>query len=150
MAHVVPTPSLPGATPVRGGTSDVFGAREHRAAALAVPVAVGLVYGFWCAAIRRDGGPITGWNVLFGFVCALAFAAVWTGVRLLAPRLKREPHAVLWAAFAGVALGFVHSQTGASVLRSAFIAVALAVPVFLVLFYRYYTHEDAAGHRDDR
>lgn len=99
------------------GYPDIFSARAHRAAKWAVPVVLGLVYGFWAAANRRDGDSITGWNILFGFVAALAFIAVYIGVRAVAPRLPRELHAVAWGAFAGVAFGFLYSQTGASVLR---------------------------------
>ncbi|WP_405819042.1 hypothetical protein OG241_28145 [Streptomyces sp. NBC_01390] len=133
--------------PGKAGTPDIFSARAHLAANRALPVVLGLVYGFWAAANRRGGGPITGWNVLFGFVSALAFMAVFIGVRAVAPRLRRELHAVAWGAFAGVAFGFVYSQTGASVLRSAGNSLAVAASVSAVLFYRYYTHEDAAGHR---
>ncbi|NEC84670.1 hypothetical protein [Streptomyces sp. SID12501] len=131
----------------RTALPDVFGARSHLAANRALPVVLGLVYGFWAAANRRDGGPITGWNVLFGFVSALAFMAVLVGVRAMAPRLAREPHAVAWGAFAGVAFGFLYSQTGASVLRSCGNSLVVAASVSAVLFYRYYTREDAAGHR---
>ncbi|GAA3887442.1 hypothetical protein GCM10023084_45030 [Streptomyces lacrimifluminis] len=133
--------------PGRAGFPDIFGARAHRATHLALPVVLGLVYGFWAAANRRDGGPITGWNVLFGCVSALAFMAVLVGVRAVAPRLRREPHALVWGAFAGVAFGFLYSQTGASVLRSCGNSLAVAASVSAVLFYRYYTHEDATGQR---
>ncbi|WP_371661164.1 hypothetical protein [Streptomyces sp. NBC_00280] len=136
-------------TPGKAGFPDIFSARAHLAANRALPVVLGLVYGFWAAANRRDGGPITGWNVLFGFVSALAFMAVLVGVRAVAPRLRRELHAVAWGAFAGVAFGFLYSQTGASVLRSCGNSLAVAASVSAVLFYRYYTHEDAAGHRVD-
>ena len=112
-----------------------------------MPVALGLVYGFWAAAIHRDTGPITGWNILFGFVSAIVFAAVWIGVGMAAPHLRRELHALLWTAFAGCAFGFLYSQTGATILRSVFMSLAVAAGVFMVAFYRYYTHEDAAGHR---
>ncbi|WP_105974824.1 hypothetical protein [Streptomyces geranii] len=139
MAHV--TPGSGTALP------DIFSARAHLAVARGLPVALGLVYGFWAAANRRDGGPITGWNVLFGFVSALAFMLVLFAVRTVAPRLRREVHAVAWGAFAGIAFGFLYSQTGASVLRSCGNSLAVAAAVTAVLFYRYYTREDAAGHR---
>jgi hypothetical protein len=143
------TSGMPGVTGKAGGTTlpDIFSARTHLAVNRALPVVLGLVYGFWAAANRRDGGPITGWNVLFGFVSALAFTAVLIGVRAVAPRLRRELHAVVWGAFAGVAFGFLYSQTGASVLRSCGNSLVVAASVSAVLFYRYYTHEDAAGHR---
>jgi hypothetical protein len=111
----------------------------------AVPVAGGLVYGFWAANINRNAGAVTGWNVLFGFVCAIAFAAAYIGVRTVAPTLRREMHALVWAVFAGCAFGFLYSQTDATVLRSVFMSLPVAVGVFAVAFYRYYTHEDGTG-----
>lgn len=125
---------------------DVFDARTHAVAKWAVPVLGGLLYGYWAAANLRDAGPITGWNVLFGFVCAIVFAAAYIGVRMLAPVLRRELHALVWTAFAGIAIGFLFSLTGESVLRSTFVALGVSVLVLAGSFYHYYTHEDAAGH----
>jgi hypothetical protein len=154
MAHAAPrsgrrrTPARRSRTAVTAHRPpDVFDERVHAVARLAVPAAIGLLYGYWAAAIRRDAGPITGWNVLFGFVCAIVFAVVCSGLLVVAPRLRREQHAVLWASFAGVAFGFLYSQTGDTVLRSIAIALAVAVGVFAFNFYRYYTREDAQGHR---
>jgi hypothetical protein len=134
--------------PVRTRTQppDVFGARTHQVAKWAGPVVLGLVYGYWAAANQRSGGPVTGWNILFGFVTALVFIALYVAVRAVAPRLRREQHALLWSAFAGCAFGFLINQAGTSVLYSAGVAVAIAAGFFAVLFYRYYTHEDAGGH----
>jgi hypothetical protein len=112
-----------------------------------VPVTLGLVYGYWVAANNRSGGEITGWNLLLGFVSALAFMALWMALRTVAPRMGRELHALLWAAFAGSAFGFLYSQAGNPPLRSTGMALAVAATVFVILFYRYYTHEDAEGHR---
>jgi hypothetical protein len=154
MAHAAPTSGTPRtpATTTRGPVApyrppDVFDERVHAAARLAIPAAIGLLYGYWAAAMRRDAGPITGWNVLFGFVCAIVFAVLCAGLFFVAPRLRREAHATLWATFAGVAFGFLYSQTGESVLRSVGLGLALAVAVFAFNFYRHYTHEDAAGRR---
>ncbi|MCH0563049.1 hypothetical protein I3F60_13860 [Streptomyces sp. MUM 136J] len=125
----------------------VFGPRVHTMARFGVPIALGLVYGYWAAANRRDGGPITGWNVLFGFVTTIVFIVLCIAVILWAPKLKRELHSAVKAAFAGVAVGFLISQSGVSVLTCAGIGLALSAGIFIVFFYRYYTHEDAAGHR---
>ncbi|MBD0423690.1 hypothetical protein AB0L35_19235 [Streptomyces sp. NPDC052309] len=145
MAHAAP--ATRGTTGRGPSTPDVFGPGVHTAARWAVPVVLGLVYGYWAAANRRDAGPITGWNLLFGFVTALVFAVLYVAVRTVAQRLGRELHAVLWAAFAGCAFGFLFSQTGASVLKSTGLSLVIAAALFAVLFYRYYTHEDAEGHR---
>jgi len=163
MAHAAPRPGRrrtparrPGARGMTGTTGstvtayrppDVFDEQVHTVARIAWPVALGLVYGFWAAGIRRDAGPITGWNILFGFVCAIVFAVVCIALFMVTPYLRREAHAVLWASFGGVAFGFLYSQTGESVLRSVGLGLALAVAVFAFNFYRYYTHEDAEGHR---
>ncbi|MFF3461903.1 hypothetical protein [Streptomyces sp. NPDC002619] len=143
------------AAPATGGMTrggrlpDVFSERTHRIAKVAVPVVAGLVYGYWAAANTRYGGLITGWNLLFGFVTAIVFMAVCMGLIALAPRLRREVHAVLWAAFTGIAFGFLYSVSGRgqAILGSAGLALVVAAAVFIVLFYRYYTHEDAEGHR---
>lgn len=149
MAHAVSASSASRArrTSWTPKASDVFDARTHAAARVAVPVVGGLVYGFWAAAINRSGGPITGWNILFGFVSAIVFAAAYVGVRAIAPFLRRELHALLWTAFAGIAFGFIYSQTGASVWRSVMMSLGVAAGVFVVTFYYYYTHEDGAGRR---
>jgi hypothetical protein len=166
MAHATPasgTPGTPGTprTPVTARTPatttrapvpvrrppDVFDRRTHAVARLAVPVAIGLVYGYWAAAIRRDAGPITGWNLLFGFVSAIVFAVLCHALLVVAPRLRRELHAVLWGAFTAVAIGFLVGQAHSGVLRSSAIGIGFGVIVFAYTFYRYYTHEDAEGHR---
>ncbi|MFJ8334982.1 hypothetical protein [Streptomyces sp. NPDC094437] len=164
MAHAAPTPggrpSFTSRLGTRTGTGtgtrtgiginglpDIFSGRVHRAARYGLPIILGLVYGYWAAANRRDGGPITGWNLLFGFVTVIAFIALCLAVATFAPRLDRELHSLVKSAFAGAAIGFLYSQTGESVLRCAGLGVAVGAGVFLVFFYRYYTHEDAAGNR---
>ncbi|MFF8729152.1 hypothetical protein ACF073_22025 [Streptomyces sp. NPDC015171] len=158
MAQAAPAPggmSRPGRTPevegraagAHGPAPDVFDARTHAMARIGVPVALGLVYGYWVAANNRSGGPITGWNLLLGFVSALVFAALFMALLTVAPRMRRESHALLWTAFTGCAFGFVYSQTGATILRSVLMALAVAAVTFAVFFYRYYTREDAFGRR---
>lgn len=132
-----------------GGPPDVFSERTHAISRWVFPLVLALVYGYWAAANTRYGGPITGWNVLFGFVTALVFFALYMGVQSLGSHVRREVHAFLWAALWGCASGFLFSLSGRghTVLASTVLALAIAGPVFIVMFYRYYTHEDAAGHR---
>jgi ABC-type thiamin/hydroxymethylpyrimidine transport system permease subunit len=147
--------SRPGRTPVAEGratdvrrrTPDVFDARTHAMARIGVPVVLGLVYGYWVAANNRDGGAITGWNLLLGFVSALVFAVVCMALLMLAPRMPREVHALLWTAFVGCAFGFAYSQTDKTVLRSVLMSLVVSGATFIVFFYRYYTREDAFGRR---
>jgi hypothetical protein len=147
MTHALPT-SGPASGPKAGRprTPDFFSERTHATARWAVPLLLGLVYGYWAAANRRDGGPITGWNVLFGSVTALVFMAAMTALLTVGPRLKREVHALMWLAFTGASFGFVYSQTGATVLRSLLMGLAVGAVAGGTLFYWYYTHEDAEGH----
>ncbi|MFF6913647.1 hypothetical protein [Streptomyces sp. NPDC012466] len=146
MAHAAPA-SRTMTTPRR--RPDVFGARTHAAARVALPVVLGLVYGFWAAANRRHGGPITGWNLLFGFVTALVFAVAFAAVWQLSPRLPRELHALSWFVLTGCAVGFLYNQTGASVFSSSGLGLLVGAGVMAMMFYRFYTHEDAAGRRLD-
>ncbi|MET7450565.1 hypothetical protein ABZT03_01470 [Streptomyces sp. NPDC005574] len=147
MAHAAPRSR--GATrqirPIR--TPDIFDERVHRAAEVGVPVVLGLVYGYWAAANRRGGGPVTGWNILFGFVTALAFIVLCLAVARWAPLLKRELHSLTKSAFAGASVGFLYNQSGESVLRSVALGAVVTAGVFGVFFYRYYTREDGAGNR---
>jgi hypothetical protein len=138
----IPIANAPAADP-----TDVFGPRVHAAAKWALPLVLGLVYGYWAAANRRDGGPITGWNLLFGFVTAVVFMALYVAVRAVAVRLEREGHAMLWAGLAGAALGFLVSQSGATWLSSTGLGLIVAVAFFLTLFYRFSTHGETEGTR---
>ncbi|MET9813498.1 MULTISPECIES: hypothetical protein [unclassified Streptomyces] len=146
MAHAAPASR--GATRQRR-RPDVFSARTHAAAKVALPVVLGLVYGYWAAANRRDSGPITGWNLLFGFLTALVFAVVFAALWKVAPRLGRELRALVWFVFTGCAVGFLISQSDESVLKSAGLGAVVGAGVLATLFYRSYTHEDAAGRRVD-
>ncbi|GAA4985736.1 hypothetical protein [Streptomyces hyderabadensis] len=163
MAHAAPTRGTStgartGAGPGTGTgtgasgykTPDVFGARTHLLAKWAMPLAIGLVYGYWAASIRRHGGPVTGWNLLFGFMTVLAFALLWYVVRAVAERLPHAGHAVLWGAFAGSALGFLYSGSGVAMFTCILVSLLLAAAVTAGLYYRYATHQDAEEARAAR
>ncbi|WP_051856489.1 hypothetical protein [Streptomyces sp. NRRL B-1347] len=105
------------------------------------PAVLAVVYGVWAAGIHRDGGPITGGNVLYGVVTGVVFGALYAAVRRFAPGLPRELRALAWATFAGVSFGFLYSLTDASVLRSTGMAAVVAGSVFAATFYWFYTHE---------
>ncbi|CAL9520617.1 hypothetical protein SUDANB176_03845 [Streptomyces sp. enrichment culture] len=148
MAHAAPGPQLMKSAGGRSRTPDIFSERTHKAARVVVPLLLALVFGFWAAANRRYGGPITGWNLLFGFLSALAFFVVYLLLQSVAPKRGPVAHAVLWAAFSGSAVGFLVRQADETVLRSAWLGVMVAAGVFVLLFYRYYAREDAARTRE--
>ncbi|CAL9468185.1 hypothetical protein SUDANB58_02797 [Streptomyces sp. enrichment culture] len=152
MAHTAPASGgrsgrgdAPGRAP--GRAPDVFGEGVHTAAKWAVPVVLGLIYGCWVATNRRFGGPVTAWNLLFGLLSALAFMALYTAARVVAQRRNPEARAVTWGAFAGIAVGFLYSQSvTATVLGSAGTGLAVGVGLSLALFYRYHTREVTKRH----
>ncbi|MFF6878798.1 hypothetical protein ACFY9S_26305 [Streptomyces sp. NPDC012474] len=130
MAHTAPT---------------VFSEPAHRVARWVLPVALGVVYGNWVAVNRRHGGPITGADVASGVWSALAFTALCIAVVQVIRRLRRDLHALhalLRAAFAGVALGFLYSQTGDDIRPVVITALLVTAVVFLLLFYRFHTRTD--------
>jgi hypothetical protein len=141
-------PALSGARERTGttGRHDLFSESTHRIARWVLPVVLGLVYGNWVAVNRRHGGPITDSDVALGLWSALAFMAVCIAVIQLTRRLRRDMHALhalARAAFAGAALGFLYSQTGDGPRTVVITSLAVAVAVFLMLFYRYHTRNDA-------
>ncbi|MER5886413.1 hypothetical protein ABT160_21520 [Streptomyces sp. NPDC001941] len=106
------------------------------------PVILGLVYGFWAAGIARDGAALSGGNALLGVVCGVAAAVLYYALRrVVAPRLPRGTRAVAWGAFAGGAVGFLHSLSDSSVLTSAVLGLLIAAAVGVTAFYRFYTTE---------
>ncbi|WP_369196772.1 hypothetical protein [Streptomyces djakartensis] len=142
MAHAAPAPRRMARQRRR---PDVFSARTHAAVNAGLPVALGLIYGFWAAANRRFGGPITGWNLLFGFLTALVFAVVFAVLWRVSPRLGRGAHALMWFVFAGCAAGFLVSQSNLSVLSSIGVGLFTGVGILLINFYRFYSREDPMG-----
>lgn len=127
--------------------TDVFGPGVHRLVVWGTPVVLGLIYGFWAAANRRHGGPITGMNLLFGWITALVFAILFALVRKLSVKMRREQHSIMRAAFWGAAVGFLLIQSGGSVWRAVVYGLIIFACAFAATFYYWYTHEDAAGHR---
>ncbi|MGW4567988.1 hypothetical protein ACWEN3_38295 [Streptomyces sp. NPDC004561] len=149
MAHAAPAPGGRAAALTGQPPPDVFSERAHRIGRWAVPAVIGLVYGYWAAANARYGGPITGWNLLFGFVTAFVFFAAYWLLETFGKRMRREIRATLWGAFTAIAIGFLYSLSGHGHTwqASTVLGLVIGVPTGLWMFYRYYTHEDATGHR---
>ncbi|MGV9251695.1 hypothetical protein [Streptomyces sp. NPDC003697] len=134
----------------RGGTTrtrtpDILSARTHAIGRWAVPAVVGVVYGYWAAANRRHGGPITVGNFLFGLVTGIVLMLLMTGVLYLAPHLSRVPHAMVWGALAGAAVGFLYAQTGGAVGAGIGLGLATGAGLGLCVFYWVYTHQTPHG-----
>lgn len=131
----------------RRGTPDVFGARAHRAAKVALPLVLGFLYGCWAATNQRHDRPVTGGNVLFGVITGLVFAVLLAALLAAAPKLRPGPHTLAWAAFSGVATGFLISQSPMDAVWSAGLGLAVALGVLAALSYHVATRRGAKGDR---
>ncbi|MBA2945277.1 hypothetical protein [Streptomyces himalayensis] len=123
------------------GISRISRIRPTTTAAWTVPVVLGLVYGLWASGIQRDAGPVTVGNVFFGILMGALVAGITYALHSAGPRMRRETRALAWTAFAGIAIGYVFSLTGASVLWSTVLALCVAAGVFAAAFYHYYSTE---------
>ncbi|RSS57884.1 hypothetical protein [Streptomyces sp. WAC06614] len=110
-------------------------------AALTVPLVLGLLYGVYAAFMKRQTGPVDAGNVFYGILCGVVFAACLVAMARVGPRMMRELRAAMYGAFAAIAMGYLYSLTGDSVLRSVWIGLLTGAGVGIVAFYRYYTHE---------
>ncbi|MFJ6574099.1 hypothetical protein ACIQNU_42580 [Streptomyces sp. NPDC091292] len=136
MAHAAPAIE-PSRRTHRGPSIDL------RSPGVWLPAVLAVVYGLWAAEIRRNsvGRGITGWDVLFGVVTGIIVGVICFVLHRVSHRLPRELRAAAWAAFAGIAFGYLYSLTDATILRSVGMALAVTVAVGLATFYRFYTSE---------
>ncbi|MGY5003925.1 hypothetical protein [Streptomyces griseus] len=129
------------AMPGRRGARAHARTRHHSQLAWALPLVLGVIYGFYAAFIRRDGGPSTGGQVLLGFVSGIALAALCFALGRIQPSLPRELRAAAYGALTACAIGFLVSLTDTSVLRSTALGLAVGAGVLVVSFYLFYTRE---------
>ncbi|WP_299529865.1 hypothetical protein [uncultured Streptomyces sp.] len=130
------------AMPSRGGPRARTPARRHTALAWALPLVLGVIYGFYAAFIRRDGGPITGGQVVLGLVAGAAMAALCFALGRVHHSLPREMRAAAYGALTACAIGFLVSLTDTTVLRSSVLGLIVGIPVAVACFYLFYTHEE--------
>ncbi|MEW1612181.1 MULTISPECIES: hypothetical protein [unclassified Streptomyces] len=129
------------AMPGRKGAS--AHARPHRLTPLsaAVPLSLGITYGFYAAFIRRDGGPSTGGQVVLALVSGAAVAALCFALGRIQRTLPYGLRAVAYGALTAGAIGFLVSLTDTGVPRSIVLGLAVGVGVFLATFYFFYSRE---------
>jgi hypothetical protein len=116
-------------------------ARHHGSLSWALPLTLGVVYGFYVAFIRQGDGDLTGGQVVLGVVSGLALAALAFVLGRFQRSLPREMRAGAYATLCGVAMGFLYSQSGESVLKSSGIGLSLSAAMFAAAFYLFYTRE---------
>lgn len=109
--------------------------------AVAVPLALGIIYGFYAAFIRRDGGPSTGGQVVLGLVSGAAVAVLCFALGRIQRSLPHGVRALAYGALTACAVGFLVSLTDTGVLRSTVLGLVVGVGVFLSTFYFFYSRE---------
>ncbi|MGW2299875.1 hypothetical protein [Streptomyces sp. NPDC001809] len=113
---------------------------------LATPILIGVFYGLYAATTARQGGSdTTAGDWWLGLVSAVVLGAGIYGLRRYGPSLPRELRAVGWAALAGIAMGFLYSLSGASVLSSSGLGLIFGGLNGAAAYYLFYTHEDGRG-----
>lgn len=142
MATHATMPTRGGSRRTRGTHARVRVRRHHSWLGWATPLVLGVIFGFYAAFIRREGGPSTGGQVVLGVVSGVVLAALCFALGRLQHVLQPELRAAAYGALTGCAIGFLVSMNGSSVLRSAGIGVAVAAGALVCAFYYFYTREN--------
>ncbi|MEU9293690.1 hypothetical protein [Streptomyces sp. NPDC048266] len=109
------------------------------------PVTIGVLYGLWAPTVARQGGPVTLGQLWLGLISAAVLAVGVHTLHRHGRALPRELRAAAWGALSGIAVGFLFSLSGASVLSSSGLGLVVAGLNTAGAFYAFYTHEDAVG-----
>ncbi|MEV3853877.1 hypothetical protein AB0J38_06070 [Streptomyces sp. NPDC050095] len=140
MAHAAPAParSTPGGRPATPSATTT---------AKVLPVVTGALYGFWAANIARYGQGVTGANIALGFVTGIIVAALCFAIHQWCKQQGSRHigvRAMVWGAFAGIAVGFLHSLANGTILWSVVLGIAVAGSTFVGVYYRYYSSSEYA------
>jgi hypothetical protein len=111
-------------------------------AVLAIPVVLGVAYGFYADYIQRGSGQVTGGQIVLGVVSGLLMIILGAALLSIQSALPREVRAGAYATLFGSGIGFLHSLTGESIVRASGMGLVFGGVMFAVSFYWFYTHED--------
>ncbi|WP_351228047.1 hypothetical protein [Streptomyces sp. NPDC002133] len=117
-------------------------ARHHGTLGWALPLGIGVIYGFYTSFMTREAGASVGAQLVIGFVSGLVLAGLCFALGRFQQSLPRELRAAAYAALTGIAVGYLYSLSGRSILTVTVLALVLAAATFCVTFYYLYTHED--------
>ncbi|MEV0775044.1 hypothetical protein [Streptomyces sp. NPDC050428] len=109
---------------------------------MAWPVCLGILYGIWAPFIQRHGTPLNALQITLGVVSGLALAVLVFILMRLPTTMTTELRAAAFGVVAGVSVGFLHSLTYASVLRSSGIGLTVGGAAAIATFYFFHTRED--------
>ncbi|MEV1019950.1 hypothetical protein [Streptomyces sp. NPDC050264] len=112
-----------------------------------LPVVTGALYGFWAANIQRFGQEVTGGNIALGFITGILVAALCFGIHQWCGRQASRHigvRAMVWGAFAGIAVGFLQSLANGAILWSVVLGAVVGGSTFVAVYYRYYSSSEYA------
>ncbi|MDF9811214.1 hypothetical protein [Streptomyces sp. SPB162] len=116
-------------------------ARHHGSLGLALPLTLGVIYGFWAGFAARDSGELTAAQIWLGVIAGAVMAALSFLLGRTQQALPRELRAAAYGVLAGTSAGFLHSLTDESVLRCAGVGLCFAAAATAASYYVFYTHE---------
>ncbi|WP_406137974.1 hypothetical protein [Streptomyces sp. NBC_01089] len=116
--------------------------RHLPAAAVGVPLLLGVVYGLYTAFILSSGHVFSTAKTVLSIVSGLVLAVLAFGFGRIQHSLPKEARAAGYGVLIGGAMGFLYSMTGSSVLSSSFIGAGFGIGAVIATFYLFYTHED--------
>ncbi|MGW4722915.1 hypothetical protein [Streptomyces sp. NPDC004291] len=111
----------------------------------ALPITIGVLYGFYAETNARHGGPLALSQLWIGLVSAVVLSASIYALHRYGRALPRVPRAAAWGALVGIAVGYAYSLTDATVLSSSGLGLASALATTVAAHYFFYTHEGTAG-----
>ncbi|MFJ4962388.1 hypothetical protein EES43_13670 [Streptomyces sp. ADI96-02] len=129
------------AMPRRRGRHARARVRHHTVLAWAVPLVLGVIYGFYAAFLRRDGGPGTMDQLVLGLVSGAALALLCLALAQVQGALTHGPRALAYGVLTAASIGFLVSLTDTSVLRSTVLGLVVGVGTFVTCFYFLYSRE---------
>ncbi|MFC8584672.1 hypothetical protein ACFUGD_08980 [Streptomyces sp. NPDC057217] len=111
----------------------------------ALPITIGVLYGFYAETNARHGGPLALSQLWIGLVSAVVLSVAIHALRRYGRALPRVPRAAAWGALVGIAVGYAYSLTDATVLSSSGLGLASALATTVAAHYFFYAHEGATG-----
>lgn len=119
-------------------------ARHPGSLGIAVPVVLGAVYGLYTSFMARTAGESAGAQFAIGLISCVALAGLCFALGRFQHSLPKELRAAAYAALVGIAIGYLNSLSGDSILTSIVLSVIIAAATFCVMFYAIYVHEEPA------
>jgi hypothetical protein len=107
-----------------------------------MPVALGVIAGWWATSIVRGGGVLTGTQLALGLITGAVLAALCYGLGRVQKRLPSGTKATAYGALFGGTVGFLYSLSDKSVLASTILALVTGTGMWVCAFYAFHVTED--------